>query len=605
MKRSHEMPFGAECRADGTVRFRLWAPKPKQVWVKLDGAQTIPLNRLDNGWHELVTHKAGPGTKYQFQIDENLYVPDPASRFQPQDVHGPSQVINPCEFEWKDENWRGRSWEESVLYELHVGTFTPEGTFAALESKLDYLVELGVTAIELMPLSDFPGKRSWGYDGVLPFAPDSSYGTPNDLKHLVQTAHQKGLMVLLDVVYNHFGPDGNYLRSYAPDFFSSRHCTPWGDGINFDGPNSRVVRDFFIQNVLYWLEEYHFDGLRLDAVHAIVDDSKPDILSELANQVRDRLASDRYIHLVLENGDNASRYLQRGTDGCPLEYDAQWDDDVHHAFHVLLTGETDGYYCDYAKDPVRQLTRCLTEGFAFQGEYSGFHQANRGEPSANLPPTAFVSFLQNHDQVGNRAFGDRLVEIAAPAALRAVTAIFLLAPLNPLLFMGEEFGADTPFLFFSDFAGDLAKAVTEGRRNEFARFTKFSSPEMRSQIPDPNKEETFQRSKLKWESLSDQHHREWLEWYRELLRIRRDEIIPLLRDKQKPESNILKTCARGLAIDWIFKSGALSLRANLGEDTCANIPPSKGRVLYTSDPNASHGRESSSLPAWSVVWCGQ
>src|SRR3954471_7540785 len=468
------------------------------------------------------------GSLYRFQIDDKAEVPDPASRFQPQDVQGPSEVVDPTAFQWRDENWRGRPWEEAVFYELHVGTFSPEGTFRGVEQKLDYLRDLGVTAVELMPLADFSGARNWGYDGVLPFAPDSSYGRPEDLKQLVQAAHARGLMMFLDVVYNHFGPEGNYLHLYAPQFFTNRHHTPWGDAINFDGRESRPVRDFFIHNALYWLEEYHFDGLRLDAVHSIVDSSNPNILTELAQAVRERFGAERFVHLVVENVNNTARYLSRDQGGSVRLYDAQWNDDIHHCVHVLLTGETDGYYSDYAPDPMRHVCRCLSEGFAYQGDYSEFHGEKRGEPSSHLPPSAFISFLQNHDQIGNRAFGERISQLADPHALRAAMEILLLAPPPPLLFMGEEFAAPSPFLFFCDFHGDLAAAVTNGRRSEFARFAQFNSPEVRESIPDPNAESTYLQSKLNWSTLRDKVHADWLNLYRELLAIRKSKIVPHL-----------------------------------------------------------------------------
>ncbi|HKS72878.1 MAG TPA: malto-oligosyltrehalose trehalohydrolase, partial [Terriglobales bacterium] len=401
MKRSYSMPFGAEVVDDQTVRFRLWAPKARRVDLVHGSRDVIPMNFVGDGWFELL-QKSGPGSLYRFQIDGGARVPDPASRFQPRDVHGPSEVIDASAFDWKDGNWLGRPWQEAVLYELHVGTFSEQGTFAGVEERLAYLADLGVTAIELMPLSDFPGTRNWGYDGVLPFAPDSQYGRPEELKHLIQSAHAKGLMMFLDVVYNHFGPEGNYLHEYAPQFFSDRHQTPWGRALNFDGLGSREVRDFFIHNALYWLTEYHFDGLRLDAVNTIADDSSPDILTELAEAVRSKIGVQRQIHLVLENDDNRSRYLKRESDGRPGLYNAQWNDDIHHALHVAITGEHDGYYVDYSDCPVQHVERCLKEGFDYQGQPSNFRGGkSRGDPSAELPPSAFVSFLQNHDQVGN------------------------------------------------------------------------------------------------------------------------------------------------------------------------------------------------------------
>lgn len=601
MNSSHGMPFGAEVRADGSVRFRLWAPKAQEVDLLLENGEprSLSLPRRENGWFELNTCEAAAGSLYRFQIDGNIKVPDPASRFQPNDVHGPSQVVSPSKFLWNDDQWRGRRWEEAVIYELHVGTFTPEGTFRGVEQKLDYLRDLGVTAIELMPLADFPGKRNWGYDGVLLFAPDSSYGHPEDLKRLVQAAHARGLMIFLDVVYNHFGPEGNYLHAYAPQFFTGRHKTPWGDAINFDGPQSRAVRDFFIHNALYWLEEYHIDGLRLDAVHAIVDDSTPHILIELAQTIRAHFGEQRFIHLVLENGDNTSRYLSRGSGGAVELYDAQWNDDIHHAVHVLLTGESDGYYSDYVDAPGRHLCRCLTEGFAYQGDYSAYHGGNRGEPSQSLPPTAFVSFLQNHDQVGNRAFGERITDLAKPEALRTMMEILLLAPQPPLLFMGEEFGAETPFLFFCDFHGDLAVAVTNGRRQEFARFARFNSPGAIESIPDPNAETTFAKSKLDWNSLQIKTHAEWLRLYRELLTIRRNHIVPHLGSTCTIRCKPPQERERILLVEWNFADGAqLELQANLGTDAPTPVDQS-GTLIYASDRTA---RDQGLLPSWSALW---
>jgi maltooligosyltrehalose trehalohydrolase len=602
MERKHSMPFGAECGSDGSVRFNLWAPQARRVSVSLsDRETTLPMAARRGGWFELITSEAKAGSLYRYQIDDGPRVPDPASRFQPEDVHGPSQVIDPSGFDWHDFSWHGRPWEEAVIYELHVGAFCSEGTFAAVEKKLDYLSDLGITAIELMPVSDFPGKRNWGYDGVLPFSPDSSYGRPEDLKHLIQSAHSRGIMVFLDVVYNHFGPDGNYLREYAAQFFTNRHFTPWGDGINFDGDQSRTVRDLFIHNALYWLEEYHFDGLRMDAVHAILDDTKPHILEELAETVRARFGSDRHVHLILENGDNEAHYLRRESNHQAKWFDAQWNDDLHHALHVLITGETDGYYSDYSQQPLRQLGRCLTEGFAYQGEASEYHNTPRGEPSADLPPTAFVSFLQNHDQIGNRAFGDRIVEVANPLALKAAVAVLLLSPEPPLLFMGEEFGASTPFLFFCDFEGDLAKAVTEGRRNEFAKFAKFSSEEATFQIPDPNAEATFFRSKLDWATVNQPLHHEWFEFYRALLALRRDYVGPYLAESVCAKFALPRS--GGLVVSWTFdESATLTLVANLGASPVPTPSRPLGDLIYSNAAVATAESNQGDMPAWSVAW---
>ena len=577
MKRIHEMPFGAQVLEDGRTRFRLWAPTAKSVELLIGDeadTRTEKLTSLDQGWYE-ATAKAPAGTRYRYRIDGELEVPDPVSRYNPEDVHGASVVVDPRSYEWKDDRWSGRPWSEAVVYELHVGAFSPDGTFAGVERKLDHLVELGVTAIELLPLADFPGKRNWGYDGVLQFAPDASYGTPDDLKRLIDAAHARGVSVMLDVVYNHFGPEGNYLHVYAKKFFTERHHTDWGAAINFDGEHARPVRDFFIHNALYWLEEFHFDGLRFDAVHAIVDDSKTHILNELAQTVRERLGQKRSIHLVLENDKNQSRFLQYAG-GQPKDYDAQWNDDFHHACHVLVTGERDGYYGDYADKPAAHVGRCLAEGFAYQGDPSPYREGEpRGEPSRGLPPLAFVNFLQNHDQVGNRAMGERMLALSSREKLRPMTAAWLLSPQPPMLYMGEEFGAATPFLFFCDFGPELAKAVTEGRRREFGRFANFSSEEAKALIPDPNARETFERSKLDWTSLDEKEHAEWLDFYRNLLRVRRERIAPCLTGDAQTSSSYHALSNEALTAEWTLPNGnRLTLLLNLSgtPQTLKNAP---------------------------------
>jgi maltooligosyltrehalose trehalohydrolase len=607
MKRRHNMHFGAEYRADGSVRFRLWAPAVHQVEISfagVKGSKPIPLERRDQGWFELTTDAAGPGTLYYFRIDGEKEVPDPASRFQPRDVHGPSEVIDPDVFNWKDEAWHGRDWNEAVIYELHVGAFSEAGTFSAVRERLDYLAGLGITAIELMPVSDFPGRRNWGYDGVFPFAPDSTYGRPEDLKELVQAAHERGIMVLLDVVYNHFGPEGDYLGSYAPQFFTDRHKTPWGNGINFDGDDSRVVRDFFIHNALYWLAEYNLDGLRLDAVHAIVDDSRPDILTELAGTVRSTLGPARKVHLIVENERNQAGPLRRSAQCQPRAYDAQWNDDIHHALHVLITGEKDGYYSDYVTRPVKQLGRCLVGGFAYQGEVSLYGNGKtRGESTEGLPPTAFVAFLQNHDQIGNRAFGERIVTLADPCAVRAAAAIVLLAPSPPMLFMGEEFGAQSPFLFFCDFEKDLAAAVTAGRRNEFARFARFNDPDARKGIPDPNAERTFESSRLDWSVIEQPDHQPWLAFYRRLIRLRQQHVVPRLSSACKISSGYSLHADHGLTVHWEFSDRSkLTLLANLGAAPLSAVTPPNSPILYASENVREDQLKLCSMPPWSVVW---
>ena len=559
--------FGARLAPGGGVGFRLWAPAARTVDVAIN-AGFHAMQRHAEGWFELFVASAAAGTLYQYRIDGGQLVPDPASRFQPQDVDGPSEVIDPSAFQWKG-NWVGRPWREAVIYELHVGTFTPEGTYAGVARKLNELRETGITAIELMPLADFAGRRNWGYDGVLPYAPDSAYGRPEDLKRLVQAAHDAGLMILLDVVYNHFGPKGNYLGLYAPDFFTDRHQTPWGAAIDYANP---AVRRYFVENVLYWLGEYRFDGLRFDAVHAIYDDSPRHILDEISQAVRQKWGDDR--HLVLENDANQSRFIGPG------RYDAQWNDDSHHGYHVLATGEDDGYYVAYADAPAKHLARCLAEGFAYQGEQSPFTREPRGEPSAHLAPTCFVDFLQNHDQIGNRAFGERLISLADPNKLKALTAIQLLAPSPPLLYMGEEWGCRQPFLFFCDFEGELGEAVRKGRREEFKRFAAFQDPKVREKIPDPLAESTFRASTLDWSKADEA----WRAHYRELLALRQKEIVPL--DCGPGRYRMLGE--RAFRVEW----GALILLANCADQPVKMHAP-EGRTLWS---NGAPGAP------WSVNW---
>ncbi|HSN42227.1 MAG TPA: malto-oligosyltrehalose trehalohydrolase [Burkholderiales bacterium] len=607
MKRRHAMPFGATVLEEGSVRFRIWAPAARQVELCLEQhgiPEILAVPEAADGWFELETARAHAGSRYRFRIDGHLQIPDPASRYNPDDVHGPSEVVDPLTFDWQDGRWRGRAWEDAVIYELHIGAFTAEGSFSGVKRKLDYLADLGVTALELMPVADFPGTRNWGYDGVLPFAPDSVYGSPEQLKDLVQSAHDRGLMMFLDVVYNHFGPEGNYLHAYAPQFFSDRHFTPWGAAINFDGPGSRVVRDFFIHNALFWLEEYHFDGLRLDAVHAICDDSRPDILVELAEAVHAGPGRQRQVHLVLENDHNASRYLRRAQSGRPRWYCAQWNDDIHHALHIIATGERDGYYVDYADKPLWYLGRCLTQGFAYQGEASVYRGGTaRGEPGADLPPAAFISFLQTHDQVGNRALGERISELAPPDALRALMAVLLLAPSPPLLFMGEEFGAATPFLFFCDFHGELAEAVRAGRCREFERFASFRNLRERSKIPDPNALSTFECSRLDWDSAEQPAHREWLQFYRRLLAVRKNSIAPLVSGGREIPATCDLNGGSGLRVTWFLDDGArLALLANLGAETLAGLPAVDATLVYGSHEGLAAGLQRGVLPPWSVAW---
>lgn len=587
MKSAHAMPFGATCLGLGGTRFRLWAPGAARVELALGTAgapERLPMHTVGGGWHELEVPEAGPGTRYRYRTaagGASGLVPDPASRYNPDDVHGASEVVDPQAYTWSDGGWRGRSWEEAVIYELHLGAFTQEGSYAAAHKRLAELATLGITAIELMPVADFPGRRNWGYDGVLPFAPDASYGKPDELKALIDAAHGLDLMVLLDVVYNHFGPDGNYLHAYCPQFFNSRYHTAWGAAINFDGHMSRPVRDFFVHNALYWIEEYHFDGLRLDAIHTIRDDSRTHIVCEIARALREGPGRERRVHLVLENDANQAHLLERSDALAPLDATAQWNDDLHHAAHVIVTGETDGYYADYADAPVANFGRALAEGFIFQGQPSAFRDgAPRGEASAHLPLSAFVSFLQTHDQIGNRAFGERIHALADSTLLDAAYACVLLSPHAPMLFMGEEFAASTPFLFFCDFGLPLAQAVASGRRAEFKRFAAFRDETARLRIPDPSAEATFATSRLNWQERELPGHRERLALIRELLALRRAYLMPRLVRQRGAGRYWLDGAA--LRVQWPLTDGAYwHLLAHLGkrETRVSQRPP--GETIYS------------------------
>ncbi len=588
---AHDLPFGAQMQPDGRVRFRLWAPGHERVSLVIDQQQPLPMERRDGGWFELTTQLARTGSRYSYRLPNGTHVPDPASRQQAETVHGPSLVVDPLSYAWRSAGWRGRRWTEAVLYELHTGTFSDSGDFAGVQRKLDRLAELGVTAVELMPVADFSGARNWGYDCVLPFAPARPYGTPDQLKALIDAAHERGLMMFLDVVYNHFGPDGNYLGHYAPQFFTDRHHTPWGAAIDFAQP---VVREFFVHNALYWLNEFRFDGLRLDAVHAILDDSPTHILTELAGRVREACGPDRHVHLVLENDANQARLL-----GQP-RYDAQWNDDFHHAAHVVLTRESEGYYIDYQRDPMAALGRALAQGFVYQGE-SSLHRGNepRGEPTQDLPLSAFTAFLQNHDQVGNRAFGERLPQLVRPELLKAAASVLILSPQIPMLFMGEEWASDRPFLYFCDFQGELAQAVRDGRRREFAKFPAFTDPNVRERIPDPNDPTTFDRSKLDWSEAEREGHSDHLHYCRELLAVRRDVVMPLLEGTWVKTAHY-DTTEGLLRVSWqMADNTALTLLANLRADSSAPAAAPRGRMLHSTHP---HAADDAAKPGWFVAW---
>ncbi|HEV7252974.1 MAG TPA: malto-oligosyltrehalose trehalohydrolase [Mesorhizobium sp.] len=591
---SRRTTWGAEPLDGGEARFSVWAPGQESLSLRLDGRDHA-MERDAEGWFTLQT-RAGAGAAYNFVLPDGRLVPDPASRGQEGDVHGPSLLTARNAYRWQNDAWAGRPWEEAVVYELHVGTFTPEGTFRAAADRLPHLKELGVTAVEIMPVAQFGGNRGWGYDGVLPYAPHRAYGTPDDLRALVDAAHGHGLMVLLDVVYNHFGPDGNYLPLLASAFFDENRHTPWGAAIAFE---KEPVRRFFVENALYWLREFRFDGLRLDAVDHLHDPSDPEILVEIARRIRAEFP-DRPIHLTTEDNRNITRLHERDKKGLATLHTAEWNDDFHNVAHVIATGETVSYYEDFAEEPLRHFARALAEGFAYQGEPSKHAEGKpRGHPSAHLPPQAFVDFLQNHDQVGNRALGERLILMTDEATLRVLVAILLLSPHIPLLFMGEEWGETRPFLFFTDFHGDLAQAVREGRRREFAKFPAFDTEAERRQIPDPNLEQTFQLSKIDWTRPDSPEGGKWRAFTKELLALRHAHVVPLLHGAGGHSGRVLKAENGALAVDWRLNGGLLQLRATF-KDGFGTAPPYEGDVIFSDGGHEAGAQAGDNSP--SVLW---
>lgn len=562
--------WGAEFIADGTVRFRLWATGQENVSLRLAG-QTVNMDPIGDGWFDVTVTGVAPGAEYQFVLADGRAVADPASRGQLSDVNGPSLVVDPARYVWQNTGWKGRRWEEAVVYELHIGTFTPQGTFQAAMEKLPYLAELGITMIEVMPVSQFGGNRGWGYDGVLLYAPHSAYGSPDDFKAFIDTAHGFGLSVVLDIVLNHFGPEGNYLPLLSPDFFHKARMTPWGAGIAYDVD---AVRQYIAQAPLYWLQEFNLDGLRFDAIDQIEDDSDPHILVEIAQRIRAEI-TDRPIHLTTEDCRNITSLHPRDADGAAPLFTGEWNDDFHNAVHVFATGETHAYYQDFAEAPEKWLARVLTEGFAYQGEVSAQSGEPRGVDSTQQPPVAFVDFIQNHDQVGNRAQGERLIALAGADRTRVLLAMLLLSPHIPLLFMGEEYGETHPFLFFTDFHGELANAVREGRTREFAGHAGHEG----ENVPDPNDLKTFRRSQLDWNTSQSEEGQRWLAFSRELLALRQKHIVPLLANAKTHTGEVVKTAPGLIAVRWIFPNGTLSMALNISE-VRQPLPDLPGETLF-------------------------
>jgi maltooligosyltrehalose trehalohydrolase len=582
---SEALRFGPLLSERG-VTFRLWAPDARRVDLVLAEpfADSLPMGRHGD-WFETHAPDAGSGTRYQFRIDGALDIPDPTSQYQPDDLHGPSEVVDHDAFQWQTTDWRGLPWERAVFLEAHVGTFTAAGSFRATIERLDHLAQTGISALELMPVADFPGRWDWGYDGALWFAPDATYGHPHDLKALIDAAHARGIMVFLDVVYNHFGPEGNYLHRIAPQFFSQEHHTPWGAAIDY---RVEEVRAFAIENALHWLRDYRIDGLRVDAVHALPIPGSPHIVIDLAKAVNGFAAeSGRHIHLVLENDDNTARFLSPAPQVAGGFCRAQWNDDYHHAWHVLLTGERAGYYRDFA-DAGDHIARALAEGFAYRGEPSPFRGGKkRGEPSARLPRVDFVNFIQNHDQIGNRPLGERLAVLAKPEALEAAIAVLLLQPGPPLMFMGDEWGATEPFAFFCDFQGELAEAVRQGRRREFAEAYAAHGDE----IPDPLSAATRNAAVLDWGKREEPAHAQRLALTRALLAARQRWIVPLL--PAMVTAGEVRFEAGLLAARWSGGEKSLLLLANLSDAVRPNPLTTWGEPIWGGPPPRS-------LLPWSV-----
>ncbi|MCO6187842.1 malto-oligosyltrehalose trehalohydrolase [Rhizobium sp. L1K21] len=568
--------WGAEFIRDGAARFRLWAPALTELSLELDG-QAYPMGKIGDGWFEFLAEGVAADTPYLFVLPDGQRVPDPASRAQLSGAGGPSLLVDPTSYRWEARGWLGLPWEETIFYELHIGTFTQEGTFRSAIGKLDYLKDLGITAIEIMPVGQFPGVRGWGYDAVLPYAPHSSYGTPNDLKALVDAAHVRGLSVFLDVIYNHFGPAENFLPTYAPDFFDKDVVTPWGQAIDY---SKDAVRRFICENALYWLEEYNFDGLRLDATEQIRDEHSPThILHEISQRVEAYF--DRPRHLVVEDHLNRASLLEKTSSRKSRLYQGSWNDDFHHAAHVLASGETGGNYEGFDLTPVDRIGTALAQGFVRQGQpFPARKEMQHGEPSAHLPPTAFVNFIQNHDQIGNRPFGDRLNTYAPEDKVRLLTAILFLAPAVPLIFMGDEMGSRQPFQFFCDLPS-LADAIVEGRFGECQNFGPLpKGAEAPADLPNPNHDETFLRSKIDWSEAQNPKAASFIGFISALAKLRAEHIVPYLTTLLENCGELIEGDEGAVAVNWTLNGKRLQMRANFS-DKPVNTNAIVGQLIFS------------------------
>lgn len=596
--------------AEGGSTFRIWAPSAKQIDLAIAEGDSDkptrfePMEQVEGGWWSVSSAVPQPGTGYGFRIDGGKVLPDPAARAQVQDVHWLSRLVDPNAHQWRTPDWRGRPWHECVFYELHVGTFTEEGTFEAAIGKLDHLAETGITAIELLPVAQFGGQRGWGYDGTLLYAPHQTYGGPEGLKKLVDAAHARGLMVFLDVVYNHFGPDGNYIPAYIPEFFHEEISTPWGSAIAYD---EKPVRDFMIDNAIYWLTEFRIDGLRLDAIDSIKDTTDTPLVKELAARVRE-VVTDRHVHITTEDDRNITWHIERGEDGSIPLVSGEWNDDFHHTAHVIATSDQEGYYTDYDWRTTEQMATALATGFVFQGQRSDHRDKEVGTDSAHLPPTAFVNFLQNHDQIGNRAFGDRMRSLSSARCYDCLQAILLLSPQIPLMFQGDEFGDCNSFCFFTDFDGELADAVSKGRRREFKSFAAFEDPEAQQIFPEPNSERTFEVSRLDWSQLAQPIHKRRLQVTRSLLRKRAEVLMPLL-DGVGGDCGMAVIEDRAFAVVWELQEGRFyHLFANLQdqpweiEDGLLNPALERAELVYSNHSSAPDHLKQGVVNGYSVIF---
>jgi maltooligosyltrehalose trehalohydrolase len=582
---------GAEVQPGGGVHFRVWAPKRKKVEVIFTSGEAVSpleLEAEEDGYFSGFSAEAKAGALYRLRLDgdDDCAYPDPASRFQPEGPHGPSRIVDPSSFRWTDDAWKGRSLTGQIVYEMHIGTFTREGTWAAAARELPSLADLGVTVIEMMPVADFPGRFGWGYDGVNLFAPTRLYGEPDDLRRFVDEAHRHGIAVILDVVHNHFGPDGNYICHFSDDYTTDRYKNEWGEAINFDGPNCERVREFFIANAGYWIDEYHFDGLRLDATQQIFDSSSTHILTEIERRVR-AAANGRASIIICENEPQETRMvrpIERGGYGL----DGLWNDDFHHSAVVVLTGHNEAYYTDYLGTP-QEFISAAKYGYLYQGQRYRWQKARRGTPTFDLLPEVFVTFIENHDQVANTARGDRLHRRASPGRMRAMTALLLLGPGTPMLFQGQEFASSAPFLYFADHVSNIAEKVCAGRTDFMCQFPRIATPEGRSCLALPHAAETFERCKLDHEERV--RHREAYELHRDLIRLRREDPVLSLRRRRGLDGAVLGPEA--FVLRFFSDDGAdRLLLVNFGTDLHLYVAPEP----LLAPPEAS---------VWRVLWSSE